>query len=138
MRALRHTASFGDASNIIENVREACWLKVHYLWRTWQSFGEPSNSAITNRTDVAQFLGENYVGAQLTQKRLINCIDCPVITQCTSHPLVHFGTRQASIVRRTMRDPWSKVRFLGKIAFVRNANYLVHQAKRGCNLSCSW
>jgi hypothetical protein len=34
MRALRHTARFSDASNIVENVREACWLKVHHLWWT--------------------------------------------------------------------------------------------------------
>jgi hypothetical protein len=52
-RALRHTARFRDASNIIEYVREACWLEVHYLWWAWQSLGEPSNSAITNRADVA-------------------------------------------------------------------------------------
>ena len=31
MRALRHTARFSDASNIIENIREAGWLKVHYV-----------------------------------------------------------------------------------------------------------
>src|SRR4029453_14841027 len=61
LRALRHFAHFPDASNIIEDVREACWLEIHYLWRTWQSLGEPRNRAITHRADVAQFLGENYV-----------------------------------------------------------------------------
>src|SRR5436190_13936265 len=34
MRPLRRSARVSDASNIIENVREACWLKVHYLWWT--------------------------------------------------------------------------------------------------------
>jgi hypothetical protein len=52
-RALRHAARLRDTSNIIEYVREACWLEVHHLWRTWQSFRQPGNSAITNRADIA-------------------------------------------------------------------------------------
>jgi hypothetical protein len=52
-RTLRHTARVRDASNIIEYVREAGWLEVHYLWRAWQGLGEPGNSAITNRADIA-------------------------------------------------------------------------------------
>jgi hypothetical protein len=57
MCSLRHSARFRDTSNIIEYIREACWFEVHYLWRAWQSFGEPRNSAITDGADVAQFLG---------------------------------------------------------------------------------
>jgi hypothetical protein len=34
IRAFRHAARFSDASNIIENVGEPCWLKVHHLWLT--------------------------------------------------------------------------------------------------------
>ena len=52
-RTLRHTTRVRDASNIIEYIREASWLEVHYLWRAWQGLGEPGNSAITNRADIA-------------------------------------------------------------------------------------
>src|SRR4029453_2171301 len=90
MRALRHTARFSDASNIVENVRKACWLKVHYLWRTWQGLGEPRNRAITDRADVAQFLGKNYVRAQVPQKRLVDCVNCAFVAQCPPHPLINF------------------------------------------------
>lgn len=136
-RALRHIARFRDASNIIEYVREASWLEVHYLWWAWQSLGEPGHSAITNRADIAQFLGENYIGTQLTKKRLIDCINRPVIMQRAAHPLVDFATRQASIVRWTMRDPWPRICFLRKIAFMRNTHYLLHQSECGGNLRCS-
>jgi len=36
-----------------------------------------------------------------------------------------------------MRDPWPRVRFSREIAFMRNADHLIHQAKRGCNLGRS-
>jgi hypothetical protein len=137
MRPFRHSARFSDASNVIENVREACWLKVHHLWWTGQSFGKPGNSAITDRADVAQFLGKNYIGSQLTQKRLVNCINCPVITQCAAHPLVDFATREASIVNWTMRDSWPRICFLGKVAFMGDTHYLFHQSERGRDLGCS-
>ena len=133
MCALRHTARFSDASNIVENVREACWLKVHYLWRTWQGLGEPRNRAITDRADVTQFLGKNYVRAQVPQKRLVDCVNCAFVAQCPPHPLINFGTRQAGIVNWTMRDPWPRIRFLWKIALMRNTDHLVHQAKCGCD-----
>ena len=63
LRARRDTARFRNTSNIIEYIREAGWLEVHYLWRPRQSLGEPRNSAITDGANVAQFLGENYVRA---------------------------------------------------------------------------
>ena len=78
-RVLGYTTRFRDTSNIIEYIRETCWLEVHYLWRTWQSLGQPRNRAMTDRANVAQFLGENYVRAQLMQEQLVDCINCPVI-----------------------------------------------------------
>jgi hypothetical protein len=135
--ALRHTARFRDTSNIIEYIREACWFEIHYLRPTWQSLGEPRNSAITDGADVTQFLGENYVRVQLTQEQLVDCVNCAVITQRLPHPLIDFSTRQASIVHWTMRDPWPRVCFHREIAFMRNADHLVHQAQRGCDLSRS-
>jgi len=36
-----------------------------------------------------------------------------------------------------MRDPWSRVCFGWKIAFMRNADHLVQQAKPGCDLGRS-
>ena len=135
--ALRHAARLRDPSNIIEYIREACRLKVHHPRRTWQCLGEPCNRAITHRADVAQFLGKNYVRSQLTHKRLVNCINCPVITQCAAHPLVDFATREASIVHWTMCDPWPGICFLRKVAFMRNTHHLFHQSERGHDLGCS-
>jgi hypothetical protein len=132
--ALRHTARFRDTSNIIEYIREACWFEVHYLWPAWQSLGESRNRAITDGADVAQFLGENYIRLQLTQKLLIDSVNCAVITQRPPHPLIDFPTRQAGIVHWTMRDSWPRVYFIWEIAFMGNADDLVHQAKSGCDL----
>jgi hypothetical protein len=53
------------------------------------------------------------------------------------HPLVDFSTRQASIVHWTMRNAWSRIRFLWEFTLMRNTDYLIHQAKRGCNLGRS-
>ena len=58
---LSHATRFRHPSNIIEYIRETCWLEIHYLWRPWQSLGQPRNRTITDRANVAQFLGENYV-----------------------------------------------------------------------------
>jgi hypothetical protein len=134
---LCHAARFRDTSNIIEYIREACWLEVHYLWPAWQSVGESRNSAVTDGTNVAQFLGENYIRLQLTQKQLIDSVNCAVIVQRPPHPLIDFPTRQASIVHWTMRDPWPRVYSFWEIAFMGNADDLVHQAKRGCDLGRS-
>jgi hypothetical protein len=127
-----------DSSNIIEYIREACWFEVHYLWPAWQSLGESRNRAITDGANVTQFLGENYIRLQVTQKLLIDSVNCAVITQRPPHPLIDFPTRQASIVDWTMRDSWPRACFLREITFMRNADHLVQQAKRGCNLSRSW
>ena len=88
--ALWRTARFRNTSNIIEYIREACWLEVHYLWRARQSFGESCNRAITDRADVTQFLSEDYIRSQLAQKRFIDCINCPLILQGAPHPLIDF------------------------------------------------
>jgi hypothetical protein len=135
--ALCHTAGLRDTSNIIEYIREACWFEVHYPWRARQSFGEPCNSAITDGADVAQFLGENYIRLQLTQERLVDCVNCAVITQLPPNPLIDFATRQPSIVHWTMRDPWPRACFFWKITLMRNTDYLIHQTKRGRNLGRS-
>lgn len=81
LRADLDAACVCDTSNIIEYVREARWLKVHHLRWTWQSLGKSCNCAVTDRANVAQFLGKDYTGAQLTQKRLIDCVNRPVILQ---------------------------------------------------------
>ena len=98
---------------------------------------ESRNSAVTDGTNVAQFLGENYIRLQLTQKQLIDSVNCAVIVQRPPHPLIDFPTRQASIVHWTMRDPWPRVYSFWEIAFMGNADDLVHQAKRGCDLGRS-
>ena len=74
---------------------------------------------------------------QLTQKRLINCINRPVITQRTTHPLVDFATRQPSIMHWTMRDPRPRLCFFREIAFMRNTDHLFHQSERGGDLGRS-
>src|SRR5262245_39457425 len=135
--SLRHTTRVCHSSNIIEDVREACWFEIHYLWRAWQRPGEPRNRAIPDRTDVAQPLGKNYIGAQLTQKSLIDCVNSAIVTQRSPHPLVDCATCQAAIVHRTMCDTHPRICFLREIAFMRNANHLIHQAKRRCDLSGS-
>ena len=135
--AFWHTARFRDTLNIIEYIREACWLEIHQLWRAWQSFGKSCNRAITDGADVAQFLSENYVRAQLTEEQLVDCVNCAVITQCSPHPLIDFATSQARIVDWTMRDTWPRICSFRKIAFMRNTDQLVHQAKRGRDLGRS-
>lgn len=127
-----------DSSNIIEYIREACGFEVHYLWPAWQSLGESRNRTITDGANVTQFLGENYIRLQLTQKLFIDSVNCAVITQCPPHPLIDFSTRQASIVDWTMRDPWPRVYSFWKIAFMGNADHLVQQAKPACDLGRSW
>jgi hypothetical protein len=141
LRVRRDTARFRDMSNIIEYIREACWFEVHYLWPAGQSLGESRNRAITNGANVTQFLGENYIRLQLTQKLLIDRVNCAVIVQRPPHPLIDFPTRQASPATAghwTMRDSWPRACFLREITFMRNADHLVQQAKRRCNLSRSW
>src|SRR5438067_1268448 len=135
--ALWHTARFCYVSNIIEYVQEACWLEVHQLWRAWQSLGKSCNRAITDSADVAQFLSENYVRTQPSQKLLIDRVNRPVITQRATNPLIDFATRQARIMDRTTSDSWPRVCFFGEIAFMRNTYYLVHQPKRGRDLGRS-
>src|SRR4030095_16908925 len=125
--ALRHTARFRCPSNIVEYIREACWLEVSHPRRTGESLGEPRNRAITHRAHVAQFLSENYIGPQLTQERLVDCVNCAVSINRPPTPLVHFTTRQAGIVHRTMCNARSPICFFWEIAFMRNTNYLIHQ-----------
>ena len=36
-----------------------------------------------------------------------------------------------------MRNAWSRIRFLCEFTLMRNTDYLIHQAKRGCNLGRS-
>src|SRR5436190_2657912 len=79
-RALRYTTRFRHPSNIIEYIRETRWLEVHYRWRAWQSLSQPRNRAITDGANIAQFLGKNYVRAQLMQERFVDCINCPFVT----------------------------------------------------------
>jgi hypothetical protein len=135
--AVRHAAGSRHTSDITEYAGETCRLEVHYLWWTWQSRGEPCNRPVTYGADIAQFLGENYIRSQLTQKSLVDCVNCSIITQCAAHPLVDFATRQAGTVYRTMSDPWPLIRFFREITFMRNTDYLVHQSKRSCNLGGS-
>jgi hypothetical protein len=93
MCALGRATCFRDAPNISQYIRQTRWLEVHDLWRAWQSLGKPRNRAITDRTNVAQLLSQNYIGTQLSQERLIDCINCPVIPQCATHPSIDFATR---------------------------------------------
>src|SRR5262252_4712729 len=65
LRARLNTGCVCDSSNIIEYVRDTCWLEVYHLRRARQGFSEPCNCAVTDRTDVAQFLSENYIRSKL-------------------------------------------------------------------------
>src|SRR4030095_15070716 len=93
--ALRHTARFRDPSNIVEYIREAYWAQVYPPRRTGQSLGEPRNRAITHRAHVAQFLSENYIGPQLTQERLVDCVNCAGVISHPPKPPLHFQTTPA-------------------------------------------
>ena len=93
-----------DAPNVVENISQTRWLEVHHLRRTRQSLREFRDSAVTDRANVAQFLGQNYVRLQFSQKRFVDRVNRSVLTQCPAHPLVHFAARQLRIVDGTLGD----------------------------------
>ena len=102
--AFARIARISDASNIAENIGQTCWLEVHYSRRTRQSLRELRHSPVTDRADVAQFLGQNYVRLQFSQKRFVDRVNRAVVMQCTAHPLVHFAARHIRIVNGTVGD----------------------------------
>ena len=79
--------------NIIENIGNTRWLEVHDRWRAWQTFGEPCDSAVTDCTHIAQFLGEDHIGPKAPEKRLVDDVNCAVLAQRAPHPFVHVAAR---------------------------------------------
>jgi len=57
LRAFARIARISDAPNIIENVDQTRRFEIQHLGRTRQSLREFRHSAVTDCTDVAQFLG---------------------------------------------------------------------------------
>ena len=91
---------------------------------------ELRHSAVTHCADIAQFLGQNYIRPQFSQKLFVDRVNVAVLMQGTAHPFIHVPARQFRTVHSTMGDAWPLVRFRRKIALMRNANDLVHQPKR--------
>lgn len=137
LRTFARIARISDVPYITENIGQTCWLEVHYSRRTRQGLRELRHSAVTHCADIAQFLGQNYVRLQFSQKRFIEGVNGAVLMQGAAHPFIHVPARQAGIVQGAVRDTRTPISFIRKIAFVRNANDLVHQPKRTRDLGRS-
>src|SRR5512132_987455 len=71
LRTFTRIARVSDAPNIAENIGQTCRLEVHYSRRTRQSLRKLRYSSVADSADVAQFLGQNYVRQQFSQKRFV-------------------------------------------------------------------
>ena len=129
VRPLGHTADFGHLADILQNIRQTRWLKIHDHWRSGQCRRQTSHCSISDCADVAQFLSENEVGPQLPQKGLVDCVNGAVLAQSAPDPGVHFVARKAGVMDRAMGHSGSVVRRSREIAFMRHAHDLLHQSK---------
>src|SRR5260370_34108214 len=87
-------------TNILDNIGETGWFQVHKSWRSGQSFSEPGYRAVTDRTHVTQFLGEDHIRTQRAQERLIDRVDRPLLAQRAAHPFIHLPASHPSLIRR--------------------------------------
>jgi hypothetical protein len=129
LRTFTRIARVRDAPNIAENIGQTCRLEVHYPRRTRQSLRKLRYSSVADSAYVAQFLGQNYVRQQFSQKRFVDRVNGAVVLQGTAHPLVHFAARHIRIVNGTVGDARPFVSLFRKIALMRNANDPIHQPK---------
>ena len=122
-------------TNVLEDVGETCWFQIHDSRRSGQSFSEPGYRSITDRANVAQLLGKDHSRTQPAQERLIDRVDRPLLAQRAAHLFIHFFARESGIVHRTTSHARTRVGFNREIALVRNADHIVHQSERSCDLS---
>src|ERR1043166_3997987 len=78
-RASAYLARISDTPNIVENLSQTRRLEVHYPRRTRQSSREFLDSAVADRANVAQSLGQDHIGSELAQKRFVDGVNCAVL-----------------------------------------------------------
>jgi hypothetical protein len=78
-RASAYVARISDAPNIVENLSQTRRLEVHYPRRTRQGLREFRDSAVPDRANVTQSLGQDYIGSELAQKRFVDGVNCAVL-----------------------------------------------------------
>ena len=93
LRAVRRTAHFRNLSNIFENIRETRRFEIYDLWRPGQRRGEPRHRSVTDRANIAQFLGQDQIGPQFAQERLVDRINRARFAQRAPDPFIHFAAR---------------------------------------------
>ncbi len=80
-------------SNIFENIRETRRFEIYDLRRPGQRRSEARYRSITDGANVAQFLGQDQIGPQFAQERLVDRINRARVPQRVPDPFIHFATR---------------------------------------------
>ena len=124
----------GHGAHVLHDVGEARRIEVDDTRRPGKRRGERLHARVADGAHVAQPLGDEDVGLEAAEERLVERVERAAPLERLAHPAVDLGARQRRLVDRAMGGARLRVDAGWEVAFVADRDHVVEHVERGDDL----